>query len=84
MIFRNLPAIITLIAALVALVVTFLYKYELTKALIIVLAAALVFFILGSIVKAVLNRFLSPEDEKKSESGDNDTTTDNNETEDNK
>ena len=47
-------------------------------------AAALVFFILGCIVKAVLNRFLSPEDEKKSESGDNDTTTDNNETEDNK
>ena len=50
MIFKNLPAIITLVAALVACVVTFLYRYELTKALILILAATVVFFIMTSCV----------------------------------
>lgn len=67
MIFRNLPAIITLVAALVAWAVTFICKYELTKALIIILATALVFFIIGVIVRALLNRFLAPEEKKEKE-----------------
>ena len=46
MIFRNLPALITLVAALVAWIVTFIYKYELTKALIIIFASAFVFFMI--------------------------------------
>lgn len=45
MIFRNLPALITLVAALVAWIVTFIYKYELTKALIIIFAAAFIFLL---------------------------------------
>lgn len=61
MIFKNLPAIITLVAALVACVVTFLYRYELTKALILILAATVVFFIIGMLVRALLNRFLNPQ-----------------------
>ncbi len=67
MIFKNLPAIITLVAALVACVVTFLYRYELTKALILILAATVVFFIIGMLVRALLNRFLNPQ---KQESAD--------------
>lgn len=61
MIFKNLPAIITLVAALVACVVTFLYRYELTKALILILAATVVFFIIGMLVRTLLNRFLNPQ-----------------------
>ncbi len=85
MIFRNLPAIITLIASLVALIVTFIYKYNLTKALIIVFATAIVFLILGNIVRAVLNRFLNPDkdEDKDSEPVDGEAATDSNETEDN-
>ena len=45
MIFRNLPALITLVAALVAWIVTFIYKYELTKALIIIFASHLSFLL---------------------------------------
>ena len=63
MIFRNLPAIITLVAALIACIVTFIYRYDLTKALIIILVAAVVFFILGCMVRMLLNRFLNPEKE---------------------
>ena len=65
MIFRNLPALITLVAALVAWIVTFIYKYELTKALIIIFAAAFIFFVIGIIVRAILNRFLNPDTDKK-------------------
>ncbi len=64
MIFKNLPAIITLVAALVACVVTFLYRYELTKALILILAATVVFFIIGMLVRTLLNRFLNPQKQK--------------------
>ncbi len=66
MIFKNLPAIITLVAALVTCVVTFLYRYELTKALILILAASVIFFIIGMIVRALLNRFLNIRKEEKS------------------
>lgn len=66
MIFKNLPAIITLVAALVTCVVTFLYRYELTKALILILAASVIFFIIGMIVRALLNRFLNIQKEEKS------------------
>ena len=55
MIFRNLPALITLVAALVAWIVTFIYKYELTKALIIIFASAFVFFIIGIIVLSLIH-----------------------------
>lgn len=65
MIFRNLPALITLIAALVACVVTFLYRYNLTKALILILAASIIFFIIGVIVRALLNRFLNTKKESE-------------------
>ncbi|CDD65648.1 putative uncharacterized protein [Firmicutes bacterium CAG:882] len=81
MIFKNLPAIITLVAALVACVVTFLYRYELTKALILILAATIVFFIIGMLVRTLLNRFLNPQkqesaDEKAPDTEEKDTEED--------
>ncbi len=81
MIFKNLPAIITLVAALVACVVTFLYRYELTKALILILAATVVFFIIGMLVRTLLNRFLNPQkqegaDEKAQDTEEEDTEED--------
>ena len=80
MIFRNLPALITLVAALVAWIVTFIYKYELTKALIIIFASAFVFFI-GIIVRAILNRFLNPDTDKKEKTEETEDTLESNETE---
>lgn len=73
MIFRNLPAIITLMAALIACIVTFIYRYDLTKALIIILAAAVVFFILGCMVRMLLNRFLNPEKDESEGGGETET-----------
>ena len=79
MIFRNLPALITLVAALVAWIVTFIY--ELTKALIIIFASAFVFFIIGIIVRAILNRFLNPDTDKKEKTEETEDTLESNETE---
>ena len=81
MIFRNLPALITLVAALVAWIVTFIYKYEITKALIIIFASAFVFFIIGIIVRAILNRFLNPDTDKKEKTEETEDTLESNETE---
>lgn len=58
MIFKNLPALMTLVAAFIACIVTFLYKYELTKALILILAVSAVFYLAGLIIRSMLNRFM--------------------------
>ena len=62
MIFKNLPALMTLIAAFITCIVTFLYKYELTKALILILAASVVFYFAGLIIRSLLNRFMVEKD----------------------
>lgn len=62
MIFKNLPALMTLIAAFIACIVTFLYKYELTKALILILAASVVFYFAGLIIRSMLNHFMVEKD----------------------
>lgn len=62
MIFKNLPALMTLIAAFITCIVTFLYKYELTKALILILAASVVFYLAGLIIRSLLNRFMVEKD----------------------
>lgn len=82
MIFRNLPAFITLVAALVAWIVTFIYKYELTKALIIIFAAAIIFFIIGMIVRAILNHFLGSDKDKEDKKEESVDASDSSETED--
>ena len=50
MIFRNLPALMTLIAAFITCIVTLLYKYELTKALILILSVTVGFYLAGIIM----------------------------------
>ena len=83
MIFRNLPAIITLVAALVAWAVSFICRYELTKALIIILTAALVFFIIGVIVRALLNRLQGKDEKKEDDSNEGEAAADEADTQDN-
>lgn len=58
MIFKNLPALMTLIAAFIACVVTFVYEYELTKALILILSASVAFYLAGLIIRSILNHFM--------------------------
>lgn len=71
MIFRNLPALMTLIAAFITCIVTLLYKYELTKALILILSVTVGFYLAGIIVRSLLNRFMvhreEPEDDNEAD-----------------
>ena len=82
MIFKNLPALMTLIAAFITCIVTFIYQYELTKALILILAASVVFYLAGLIIRSLLNRFMvekEDQDEADSEAQDTGEKTEENE-----
>ena len=77
--FRNLPALMSLTAALIVSVVTIIYRYNLTDALILILGAEFGFFIAGLCIRAMLNKVLvieeaatSSEDEEQQEDTDND------------
>lgn len=67
MIFKNLPALLTLVAACIVSVITYLYKYELTKALVILLVTVIVFYIIGLSIRSLLNHFLAPKNEENTE-----------------
>lgn len=67
MIYRGLPALMTLFAAAISMLVTFLYKYELTKSLIIILVCSFIFYIFGLIIRKVLNVYLVVKEEKENE-----------------
>ena len=53
-----LPAILTLLAALISCVFTIIYKYDMTTSMIIILVSAIVFYILGTIVKWIFIKVL--------------------------
>lgn len=82
MIYRGLPALMTLFAAAISMLVTFLYKYELTKSLIIILVCSFIFYIFGLIIRKVLNVYLVVKEEENEdtvavegeESGEGDAT----------
>lgn len=65
MIFKNLPALTTLTAALIVSIITIVCKYDATTALLLVLGTAIVFFIIGSIVRAIFNKQLVIEEEEQ-------------------
>ena len=69
MIFKNLPALMTLIAASITCIVTFIYQYELTKALILILAASVVFYLAGLIIRSLLNRFMVEKEDQDETDG---------------
>jgi len=62
-----LPAIIMLLAAFMASVFTIIYKYELLESMIIILVSAIVFYILGRIIKWLICAFLIIKEEPKKE-----------------
>lgn len=74
MIFKNLPALMTLIAAFITCIVTFIYQYELTKALILILAASVIFYLSGLIIRSLLNRFMVVEENQDENDGEEQET----------
>lgn len=66
--FRNVPPLAALTAAAITCIITIVYNYEATKALILILCSIILFYIIGSIVKGILNKFLpDPVEEEPSE-----------------
>jgi len=66
---KTIPAIVMLVAGLVAAVDTFIQRYPMKKALIVIFCTLLIFLILGNIVKALLDRIeIIPPKEEEPES----------------
>ena len=68
--FKNMPVILSLLAGFVACVATFVYKYDGTDWLWIVIGALVLFYILGLCLRKLFNVVLSvkDDDEEKQES----------------
>lgn len=62
MIFRNLPALMTLAASLIVCIITIVYRYNATKAFALILGTAVIFFLAGVLIRFLLNRFLVTEE----------------------
>lgn len=54
-----LPAILTLCAALISSVFTIIYRYDMTMSMIIILLSAVIFYIIGSVVKWIFISYLT-------------------------
>lgn len=65
--FSNMAAILSLLAGFVVCVATFISGMDLMKSLIWVLAAIIIFYILGSSLRALFNVILSDEDKSDKE-----------------
>lgn len=66
--FRNLPAFITLLAGFITSVIAILYRFELIKTLWLLILIMTIFFILGMIMRIILDRSLRlPEEESQEE-----------------
>ena len=68
--FRNVPAIITLLAGFVTSVVMIVNKYSLKPFLWILVLVMAGFYILGIIIRVILNKAFSDDKEKDKESQD--------------
>ena len=54
---KSIPAIMMLSAGLISYIICFIMKYELQKMLIIIFVTMLVFAILGTVIKTVVDSF---------------------------
>ena len=59
---RNLPAIVTLLAGFITCVITTLCRYPLNKMLWVLIAVMTVFFTIGLIIRAVIMHFVEGKD----------------------
>lgn len=55
---RYIPAIVTLTAGFVVSIITFVYKYSLKSAMLTIALSMVVFFILGLVIKLLVNKFI--------------------------
>lgn len=66
---KYIPAILSLMAGLIASIIAITSHYDTLHIMIIILAALLIFFIVGSIVRAVFEKnFVIKEEENKEDS----------------
>lgn len=59
---RNLPAIVTLLAGFITCIITTVCRYPLNKMLWVLIAVMTVFFTIGIIIRAVIMRFVEGKD----------------------
>lgn len=66
---KYIPAVLMLVAALVAALVTYFNEYGLTTMVISVLVAALVFYFIGSVIELIMKRFEEENNKRMAEEG---------------
>lgn len=64
---RNLPAFIAFLAGFITCVITIVYRYPLNKMLWVLILVMTVFYILGLIIRGLLNRFVEKKDKEDEE-----------------
>lgn len=67
---RNLPAIVTLLAGFIVCIITIRCRYPLNKMLWILIAVMFIFFIISLIMREVLVFFFKDKEEEKDEEND--------------
>lgn len=66
---KKIPAIVMLLAGAVSCIVTYINGYEFKDILFILLWVLIVFLIIGSVVKKILDSFQMPDEETVDEDG---------------
>lgn len=66
---KNLPLIIMLVAGAIASVITYMKQYNTKEMLFTVLIVLVIFYVIGMIVKEIMEYFLKTEKPEKSDSG---------------
>ena len=74
--FRNIPAIITLLAGFITCVIMIICQYSVISFLWILILVMVIFYVLGTLVRVILNRFFA---EKLEENKDDSTQDENDE-----
>lgn len=70
--FRNVPAIITLLAAFITCVIMIMQRYELVNFLWVLVLVIVCFYVFGLLVRFVLNKvFKTPQDEEEENNDEN-------------
>ena len=65
--FRNIPAIITLLAGFITCVIMIICQYTIVSFLWILVLVMVVFYALGTMVRVILNRFFAEKIEENKE-----------------
>ncbi len=66
---KNLPLLLMLAAGAVACIITFIRKYSMLEKLVTLFAVLVLFYLLGSILKWVLDYFDAQNEKKRQEEG---------------